>query len=171
MESWLLPGEVLQDQLQLLLVNFSSYDYRTYLFPTTSMVAGNNTYVPEVPCLQFLGAKVANKPLSNKYWGSLLSSLTAASDHRRAGIEADSHFPPSFKASALWQKDFQGTFKDQNISLPSVFCFSFLGEPNIKKQLYAQRKLKVICLGRGTGLERSENNLNGCLKLKFIFNT
>lgn len=110
-------------------------------------------------------------PLSNKYWGCLFWFLTAASDHRRAGIEAGSHFPPSFKAPAPMAKVTSREFP-RTRTFPSLqFFVSVPWENQILKISFMHKgNLKVICLGKGIGLERSENNLNGCLKL-FIFNT
>lgn len=104
-------------------------------------------------------------PLSNKYWGSLFSSLTATSDH-------GSHFPPLFKAPAPIAKVTSREFP-RTRTFPSLQFFVFLPWENqiLKSSFMHKGNSKVICLAKGTGLERSKNNLNACLKLKFIVNT
>lgn len=143
MEGWLPPGEVLQGHLQLLLVNFSSYHYRSYLFPTTNKLAGNNTYVPETPCIQFFGAKVADKPLVQQILGMSVLISNCCFRPQKGRHRGRQPLPSIIQSPCPYGKsDFQGISKDQNISFPAVFGFCSLGEPNIKNQLYAQRKFK-----------------------------
>ena len=114
----------------------------TYSPPPASQ-QGNNTYVPETPCIQFFGAKVANKPLVQQILGMSVLISDCCFRPQKGRHRGRQPLPSIIQSPCPYGKsDFQGISKDQNISLPAVFCFCSLGEPNIKNQLYAQRKFK-----------------------------